>query len=511
MPERFKLAYLGAGSFRFSIGFFRNIVNAVELMPLQVALCDIDAKSLELMTTIFKKMVAKAANVKSVKKRAEKLNGYDIEITATTDRHEALANADIVFKSISIGLQESEWIDNYVPLKFGIPQNTGDTVGPGGLFRNLRTDPVAAAIALDMRELCPKAPMLSYTNPQTALVLAARTAAPDVQFIGLCHELFDGMKTMRRYFGSKHGIHTKSWEDFDIEYGGVNHFAFLTKLEYKGQDLYPKLRADAHQLTIQRAYHRGFCFHMLEQYGNFCYIEDRHPAEFMPEYFNYFNHLKKDQCPYWSFPEVRSVHRVKLERKGAYWWFRQMARGTLPVMGPRKQGERAMEMTLDWKSNTPTHHVVNIPNNGIIPELPDDCVVETTAYFNDGEITPVGTIHLPEQIAALVRPHAEEQRLVADAALGNSYDLVLKAMLHEPMCAFIEDDDKIEFLTNLMLFYERDWLPEEWREWIPAEDELKQSPWWVDRKDLAKAGDRYKQVKFPPREDLKTKAFFWKE
>src|SRR5271157_2315260 len=102
MPERFKLAYLGAGSFRFSIGLFRNIVNAVDLMPLQVALCDIDAKSLELMTTIFKKMVAKAAKVKSVKKRAEKLNGYDIETTATTDRQEALANADIVFKSISI-------------------------------------------------------------------------------------------------------------------------------------------------------------------------------------------------------------------------------------------------------------------------------------------------------------------------------------------------------------------------------------------------------------------------
>ncbi len=511
MVNRFKLAYIGAGSFRFSIGFFCNIVNAVELMPMEVALCDIDAKSLDLMTKILRKMAIKAGKNKQVLERASKLNGYDLKVTASTDRREVLANADIVFKSLSVGLQESEWIDIYMPLKFGIPQNTGDTVGPGGLFRNLRTDPVIAGIARDMRELCPKAPMLSYTNPQSALVLAARTAAPQVQFIGLCHELFEGMKVLQKYFNASKGLGLKSWEDFDIEYGGINHFGFITKLAYKGQDLYPALRSDAEHLLKTGSKHRTFLFHLLKKYGYFNYVEGRHVAEFLPDYYNYFNHLKENQCSLWDFPEIRSVHRVHLERTGAYFWFRNIVRGVFPAPKARKKGERAMEMTLDWRSNTPTHHIVNIPNNGTIPELPDDCIVEVPGYFKDGEIQPTGTFHLPAEVAALVRPHCEEQRLVADAALGNSYEKVLKAMKYEPMCRWIEDDAQIEALTKMMLFYEQQWLPAEWKEWIPSESELRQSKWWVDRKEMVRKDKAFMTVKFPPRPELKSKAFFCPE
>jgi alpha-galactosidase len=486
MVDRFKLAYIGAGSFRFSIGFFCNIVNAVELMPMEVALCDIDVKSLELMTKILRKMVTKAAKSHQVKDCAAKLNGFDVQVTASPDRRQVLANADIVFKSLSVGLQESEWIDINLPLKFGIPQNTGDTVGPGGLFRNLRTDPVVTAIARDMRELCPKAPMLSYTNPQSALVLAARTAIPQVQFIGLCHELFGGMRTLQAYFNAKYGLTLRSWEELDIEYGGVNHFSFLTKVAYKGQDLYPKLREDADHLLKTSSKHRAFLFYLLKQYGYYNYVEGRHVAEFLPDYYNYFNHRKDAQCPLWEFPEIRSVHQIHMERRGAYFWFRNIARGVVPTPKPRKKGERAMEMTLDWRTNTPTHHVVNIPNNGTIPELPDDCIVEVPGYFKDGEIRAVGTIHLPKEIAALIRPHCEVQRLVADAALGNSYEKVLKAMESDPMCRWIEDDAQVEALTKIMLFYEQQWLPQEWKEWIPRESELRQSKWWVDPREMAR-------------------------
>jgi alpha-galactosidase len=511
MVERFKLAFIGAGSFRFSIGFFCNIVNAVELMPMEVALCDIDAKSLDLMTKILKKMVAKAARNKDVIERASKFNGYDLMVTASIDRQQVLANADIVFKSLSVGLQESEWIDIYLPLKFGIPQNTGDTVGPGGIFRNLRTDAVAAAIARDMREVCPKAPMLSYTNPQSALVLAARTAAPQVQFIGLCHELFGGMRVLQEYFNAKYGLSLKSWEDLDIEYGGVNHFGFLTRVTYKERDLYPKLRDDASSLVKTSSKHRTFLFHLLKQFGYYNYVEGRHVAEFLPEYYNYFNYSKETQCPLWEFPVIRSVQGIHRQRRGAYFWFRNIARGVVPAPKPRKKGERAMEMTLDWRTNRPNHHVVNIPNNGTIPELPDDCIVEVPGYFKDGEIHAVGTIHLSKEISALVRPHCEVQRLVADAALGNSYEKVLKAMQIDPMCRWIDDDAQVEALTKMMLFYEQQWLPQEWKEWIPRESELGQSKWWVELKEMARKDKAFMTVKFPPRPELKTKAFFWNE
>jgi alpha-galactosidase len=498
MADRFKIAYIGAGSFRFSLGFFMDICRAKELMPMEIALCDTDAKSLDIMTKIMKRMVKKAAT---------KI-GADIIVNSSVDRSPVLENADFVYKSIAVGIQHSDWFDNYLPVKFGIMQNTGDTVGPGGLFRGLRTAPIGAAIAKDMKKLCPKAPLLNYTNPQATIVMAARTVAPDVQYIGLCHELFGGMKTVQKFANEKLGKSIPKWEFMDVEYGGVNHFAWITKVGYQGEDFYPKLREHAHNLVREKFGGRGFNFYLLEKYGYFPYPGSRHVAEFMFEYYNYFNN--EIQAPYWSFPVVRNVPQLDKARRGAYWGFRQMARW-LPVPGPHHGGEKAMDMTIDWKFDNPTHHVVNIPNNGLIPELPSDSTVEVPAIFKGGKLTPVGTIHLPENVAELVRPHAEQHRFTVNAALGNDLETVRKAMRHDPMAAFIEDDDKLDALTDLMLYYEQEWLPAEWKDWIPKKEDLEKSKYWVAPKDLVVDGKEYLKVKFPPNPDLKKKAFFWTE
>jgi alpha-galactosidase len=516
MTERFKLAYIGAGSFRFSIGFFRNIVNAKELLPIEVALCDIDENSLDIMHKILTRMVEKAS-------RKKHYGADDIIVTKSVDRRNALENASFVYKSISVGMQESEWTDNYLPLKFGIPSNTGDTLGPGGLFRSFRTDHIAAGIAKDMAELCPKAPLLNYTNPQGSITMAARTAAPGVQYIGLCHELFGGGAILWAFLVGK-GRAPRPFKDVinHLEYAGINHLGWITKFEYKGMDYYPALRAKAKALGKSKRFlmlrwlEYGFNFHLLNRYCWFPYPGSRHVAEFLTDYYNYFNY--EIQSPFWRFPVVRNVSAVDKERRTHYAKFERMASGEKGVPGPRTIGERAMEMTLDWKNGHPENrpHVVNIPNvhpdyTKIVPELPDDCIVEIPGYFKDGKILPVKTIHLPEKVAALVRPHAEQQRYTVDAALGNDLDLCVKAMLHDPMANWIEDDDKLAYLTRLMLFYQKRWLPAEWAEWIPSEDELKRSKWWVSPKDLAKEGYECRKVMFPPDDRLKSKAFFWPE
>jgi alpha-galactosidase len=513
MVERFKLAYIGAGSFRFSLGFFRNIVNAKTLLPMEVALCDIDPQSLDIMTRIFKQMVLKAA-----KKR--KYSPDQILVSSTTDRREALANADFVYKSLSVGMQKAEWFDIYLPLKFGIPQNTGDTLGPGGLFRGLRTDHIAAGIAEDMHKLCPKASLLNYTNPQGSITMAARTRAPDVQFIGLCHEMFGGAAVLLYFFlvhKFKWGavrVFPKSawWEKIDFRYGGINHFAWLTEIEYKGKNYYDEFRADGKRLMRHKKLPFGFNFHLMERYGWYPYPGSRHVAEFLTDYYNYFNH--RDSTPYWKFPVIRNVGSIDRSRHRHYEEFAQMASGQIPVPGPTKFGEFAMEMTLDWKHSEPNRYVVNIPNvhpdyPKIIPELPDDCIVEVPAYFNDQKILPIDTIHLAPEIAALVTPHAEQQRYVVNAGLGNSMDLAVKAMQHDPMANWIEDPDKLEYLTKLMLYYEQEWLPESWKDWIPTKQELMQHKWWVDAKDLVPENDAFMKVMFPPDERLRKKAFFW--
>jgi alpha-galactosidase len=499
MVDRFKVAYIGAGSFRFSTPFFMDMANmsAKHHLPLEVGLCDVDEKSLVMMDKYFKRIVAKA----------QRQHGADITVFSSTDRIKVLENADFVYKSISIGMQDSEWYDNYLPMKFGIPQNTGDTVGPGGVFRGLRTNPVAAEMAKDVKKYCPKAPVLNYTNPQATIVMAARTVCPDVQWIGLCHELFGGMGTIKNWLAKYQNLEVARWEDLEYEYGGVNHFAWLTKLAYKGEDLYPKLRDDAHKLVMEK-FSRPFNFFLLKKHGYFPYPGSRHVAEFMFEYYNYFNH--KVQSPYWNFPVIRNVPQLATARRLAYRAMKLSSKGLFWVPSARSSGEKALEMTMDWKFNAPNLHVVNLPNKGIIPELPEDCTVEIPAFFKDGQITPKGTIHMPKEVVDLVRPHAEQHRYTVNGALGNSMELVIKAMQHDPMCGFIEDPDKIEFLTKLMLYYQQEWLPPQWKEWIPSEAELKESKWWVAPKDLIKDNKEYLKVMFPPKEELKSKAFFWK-
>jgi alpha-galactosidase/6-phospho-beta-glucosidase family protein len=504
MSERFKLAYIGAGSFRFSLGLFRNIVNTTELLPMEVALCDINAESLKLMAKILKRMIKKAAVQK-------KYSPSQILVTESTDHGMALENADMVYKSISVGLQAAEWYDIFLPWKLGIPQNTGDTCGPGGVFRGLRTNPTVRDIVQNMKRLCPKALLLNYTNPQASIVLTAYTVAPDIQFIGLCHGLFEGMRAMRSFFNKTRNLGVKQWEDFEIAYGGINHFGWLTEIGYNGEDLYPILRQHASKL-IQKGNSignplSGFNYFLLDKYGYLPYLGARHIAEFLPDYYNYFNH--EIQSPYWKFPMLRNVANVDRERHLTYRMFRMMAARIIGVPGPAKAGEKAMEMTLDWKNNNPTPYVVNIPNKGIIPQLPGDSIVEIPALFKNGHIRPKQTIQLSNDVAKLIRPHAEQQRLTVDAGLRNSYDAVVRAMQHDPMCKWVEDEDRIEWLTKLMLYYQKEWLPEEWQSWIPKKEELEQSKYWVSAADLARKNDAFRICKYPAKKELKEKAFFW--
>jgi alpha-galactosidase len=508
MTDRFKIAYIGAGSFRFSSEFFNDmiIMSGNNSIPLEVGLCDINENSLNLMKSYFSKII-----------ESNKKYNCDIKISSSVNRRDALENADFVFKSISVGIQESEWFDIYLPLKFGIPQNTGDTVGPGGIFRALRVIPAVVEIVKDMAELCPKAPLLNYTNPQATVVLAARTVSPEIQFIGLCHELFYGMRPLIKYFKKYNKLRIKRWQDLDLKYVGVNHFTWLTEIGFSGEDLYDKLRSNAHNFVLDNIntpvgdYYGGFNFHLLERFGYYPYPGSRHIAEFLPKYFNYFNY--KVQTPYWRFPRVRNVSAIGTMRKNAYQNIMDIINSnkSYTIRGP--SWERAMDMTLSYLNNYKTEHVVNIPNDfrgkKIFSPLPKDSIVEIPGFFNNGELTPVDGINVPDNIAEVLIPHCKQQRLTVDAAVSNDIELIYKAMLHDPMCKWIEDEEAIIKLTNIMLYYEQQWLSEEWREWIPTKEELEQSKTWVSKSDLSQDGKKCLEIKFPPNPELKSKAFFW--
>ncbi|NMC03957.1 MAG: hypothetical protein GYA24_02035, partial [Candidatus Lokiarchaeota archaeon] len=319
-----------------------------------------------------------------------------------------------------------------------------------------------------------------------------------------CHELFGGAGSVRKA-ATQLGKSIESWTDMDIEYGGVNHFAWFTSIKYKDTDLYPLLRDNVDKFIASGD--RSFNWFLMKKHGWFPYPGSRHVAEFMPAYYNVFNKDLHSKPPF-KFPALRDVYWLDKARRGMYWVFRRMAGPLGPLLVPSatKRGEKALDMTIDWKNNDPRHHVVNLPNKGYIPNLPENAIVEIPGYFKDGKMAGVKVGSLPGDIADLVRPHAEQQFLTVDAALGNKPELIVKAMLHDPMNKFIEDDDAIEDLTYSMLFHEQAWLPPEWKEWIPTAEDLAKRKRHVEWNDI-KTVSRARQVKYPVDPRIEAKAF----
>nr|MDO8084663.1 hypothetical protein [Candidatus Sigynarchaeum springense] len=498
MGEYFKICYIGAGSHRFSMGLFRNIIAASKTglngKPIHAALVDVDARVLEYTAKILDHM-GKNAKV-------------DLKVTKHTKQREAIEGADFLYKSISVGGQAAEWYDIYIPQKFGIPQNTGDTVGPGGFFRGLRCGPPVTAIARDMVETCPKAILLNYTNPQATIVKAARRVNKDLQYLGLCHELFGGMHSLQVYnniAGLTPSIN--NWDkDLDLKYVGVNHFAWVLEAKHKkgGEDVISALRKNWKEAYDEGVEGRKLSWYLTDKYGAYPYPGNRHVAEFMPAYFNYFNH----EPNVWGIITLRDVKSLGLSHRYAIHRFSVLSRdfSLAKLPAPTAEGEHALQMTTDFINNEATHHhVVNLPNHGqsICSSLPDGAILEVPGHFKDGKMHGMKIGAIDKEITALIKPHCEVQDMTVDAWQKGDPDLLLKGLLNDPMCAFIEDEKKIEAMMNLMLYYEAEWLPM-FKESIPKKDDLQKNKYWVDKKDLATHEEAIK-VKFAPDPALKKK------
>jgi alpha-galactosidase/6-phospho-beta-glucosidase family protein len=494
-----KVAYIGAGSFRFGYGLFKNLCAMAKIIPIDIKLMDINEPLLAMMTKLLKRM-------RDTHKVKDMMN-----VEMTLDRREALENADLVLSSISVGQQASDHYDIHIPQKFGIPQNTGDTVGPGGIFRTLRCTPIVLDFIKDHAEICPDALHLNYTNPQAALVLAGHRHYPQVEMCGVCHELYGGMKIFHKFLKKLGRKEIPDWEHLDLSWVGVNHYVWLISCEYEGEDLYPLVRESAEK--AYKKMKRPLNWHLLQKHGYFCYPGSRHIAEFMPKYYNYFNHLiiaKK-----WKMPKLRSVWFLRNARRAVYWYYRQVGRGFLPCPNPTTKGERVNEFCIDWLeskaySTEPPHRYLplNIPNIGhrFASNLPENCVLEVTGYYKDGHATGKPLGELPKEIASLIGVHAENTSKFVDAALSGDPDILLKAFLADPMCQFIEDDDALEDMMWNMLYYEQQWLPK-FKESIPTKEELQKLKHYVSEADL-KDDKIAREVKWSPKESLREKAYF---
>ncbi len=395
-----KIAMIGAGSVVFTKNLLTDILDLPELREVTIALHDVDAERLETAG-----MMARWT--------AERL-GASPTIEEHADRRAALDGADFAINMVQIGGHAATLLDFEVPRRYGLKQTIADTVGVGGIFRGLRTIPFMLELAGELRELCPRAVLLNYTNPMSILTWAVYDAFPEQQVVGLCHNVQLTSLDLASYLGVPP-------ERLSYQCAGINHMTWFLRLEVDGEDAYPRLRAAIEDPAVYA--HDKVRFELLRQFGYFISESSEHNAEYTP----YF--LKRDDLiEQFDVPVDEYVRRSE-RNLGIYAAVRRKL-----LAGESFSVERSVEY-----GSLIIHAIVtgrpqliygNVRNTGLIENFPAGCCVEVPVLVDRTGLHPCHVGTLEPQLAAHCVPHVFVQQLVVRAALeGNREDVYRAAML----------------------------------------------------------------------------------
>lgn len=425
------MTMIGAGSTVFAKNLIGDILSFPELADTHIALMDIDGERL------------KTSQV--VAERINKKLGGKAHITATTDRREALVDADYVINMIQVGgYKPSTVIDFEIPKKYGLRQTIADTLGIGGIFRALRTIPVVQDITSDMEELCPEALFLNYTNPMAMLCWAVSEWS-SVRSVGLCHSVQGTAHQLCADLGVP-------FEEVNYFCAGINHVAFYLQFEHKGRDLYPELHKVVAEGRVPDW--NRVRYEMLTWLGYFVTESSEHFSEYTP----YF--IRRDA------PELIERFNVPLdeyirrcEEQIAGW---ERLRVELEEGGDfevRRSEEYGSLIIHSMETNQPRVVYGNVPNDGLIDNLLAGCCVEVPCLVDRQGIQPVRVGSLPPQLAALMMTNVNVQSLTVHAALEGRRDHVYQAAMLDPHTSQDLPLDKIRELVDEMIEAHGDMLP----------------------------------------------------
>lgn len=381
---------------------------------------------------------------------------------------EALTGADFIVISVLPGTFEEMRSDVHAPEKYGIYQSVGDTAGPGGLMRALRTIPMFVEIAEAIKKYSPNAWVINYTNPMSLCVKTLYRVFPEIKAFGCCHEVFGTQKLLAIMCEDMLGIKNVDRSDIHVNVLGINHFTWFNRASYKGIDLFP-----VYSKFIDKYYESGFMekvdknwmndtfscaqrvkFDLFRHYGLIAAAGDRHLAEFMPPIY-----LKDPETvTAWMFGLTTVDYRVDDLHK-------RMERSKRILSGEEQlakepSGEEGIQLIKSIVGLTRTVSNVNIPNIGQLSNLPIGSIVETNALFERDYIAPLIVGAVPENVKTLLTPHIQNQEYILNAALTCDRTLAFKAFMNDPLMTIKESDAKVLF--NEMLENTKTYLPEGW-------------------------------------------------
>ncbi len=434
--EEVKIAYIGGGSRGWAWGLMSDLVTA-EDMSGDVYLYDIDYEAAQHNEIIGNKY-------NSVEGAKTKWNYKAVKTIG-----EALVGAQFVVVSILPGTFDEMGSDVHTPEKYGIYQPVGDTTGPGGVIRALRTMPMMYEIALAVKEYCPNAWVINYTNPMALCVKAMYDAFPEIKAFGCCHEVFSTQKLMCDALEELRGIRPADRSEVRVNVVGVNHFTWLTEAKYHDIDVMPVYaeyaekykdgiaEKDANWMNKAFRCQNQVKFDLFKRYGAVAAAGDRHLAEFCEGDWYLQNPEWVDK---WGFGLTPISYRHE-KQAGRIARSERLRTGEeeLKIENTGEEGVLQMRAILGL-TNLVTN--VNLPNEGQIPNLPLGAVVETNAVFTSDNVKPVFAGPVPEGVYALVARNVDNQLLIAKAGRTKTLAPAFKAFVNDPLTRINTEDAK---------------------------------------------------------------------
>jgi alpha-galactosidase len=432
-----KIAFIGAGSFGFTRGLVRDILSFPALSDCTIALMDINPERLEFSKQAVTKIV--------------EAGKYPAKVVATLNRREALEGADGVLCTILQGGPEVFRSDIEIPMKYGVDINVGDTRGPSGIFRFLRTAPVMLDICKDIAELCPRAIFLNYTNPMAMLCRAMQGQYPDIRISGLCHSVQGTAHMLADWIGAPR-------DEVTYTCAGINHQAFYIDFKWKDKDAYPLIKAAVDKPEI---YNKEIVRNeMFKHFGYYVTESSGHNSEY-----NAWFRKRKDLIEKYCLTGTEwnpGVHAYILDEylNTEHTW-RDTIQEELakPVKLERGHEYAASIFNASIGDGALFHFNGNVRNFGLIDNLPYGACVEVPVLASPRGLEPIHVGKLPGSVAPLVNNSALCEELAVEGGIEGNAEKVFDAVLFDPLTQAVCSMQETRDMVNDMLEANKQYLP----------------------------------------------------
>jgi alpha-galactosidase len=425
-----KVAFIGAGSVEFTRNVVSDLCAFAELEGrLELSLHDIDAERL--------------GHAEALVRRINEQTGAGARVSSNIDRRTAVEGADYVINEIQVGGYRATRADFDIPARYGVRQTIADTIGIGGIFRGLRTIPVLMEIGEDLAKVAPDAYLLNYSNPMAMLPWAVYAGSPFERVVGMCHSVRDTHRQLAEMVGVP-------LTEIDFLTAGFNHQAFVLRFEQQGRDLYPALRA---AIDADPQLQRRVRVEIFRRFGYFPTESSEHSAEYVPWFMHHDEEIEHFRIPVGEYLRRSESNIDEFEST------RRELESEEPL-ALESTSELASEFIHAHQTGQSREIYLNVRNDGLISNLPDECCVEVPALVDADGPHPQAVGALPTQLAALNRTFLNVVELTVRAVLDGDRRHVYQAALLDPSAAGVLTTRQSEALCDELFEAHGDLIPE---------------------------------------------------